>query len=493
MATDPAPALLDQDPQPALVLDAAGQPLDANPALHALLRDQGADTGAALPANYPALAAACLCQRRAIAEVEARLGERLLLWTFIPLPGNRVLARGRDATEQLGNEKAAYRARRLYRLITENTTDLISRHRPDGVFLDASPASWGLLGYWPEQLRGHAVLDLFHEQDRERRRREAAEALEEKGYHTMTYRIRHRDGHYLWFETASHAIRETYTGAVVEVVSVSRDITARVRAEQNRRRLAEVMEAQQRRHQDELARSSRLIAMGELASGIAHEINQPLAAISNYAAAGQRHLSAFRAGDGDQADLDKVARSLERVGEHAHHASEVIRRLRAFLRKGQRRLEPLDINTVARQAIRLCTWEARAQRITLREHLMPDPPPLQADRILLEQVLVNLLRNALDANRERHSDAGSEVTVETAHQDRALVIRVIDQGPGADPDTLERLFSPFYTSKPDGLGLGLPISRSVVESLGGELNARCLEQGLEMYCRLPLARHEENQ
>jgi len=186
MTTEPAFALLDQDPQPALVLDAGGQPLDANAALGALLRDQNADAGDALPANHPALTAACLSQQRAITEVEARLGERRLLWTFIPLPGDRVLARGRDATEQLDNEKAAYRARRLYRLITENTTDLISRHRPNGVFLDASPASWGLLGYWPEQLRGRAVLELFHEQDRERRRREAAEALEEKGYHTMT-------------------------------------------------------------------------------------------------------------------------------------------------------------------------------------------------------------------------------------------------------------------------------------------------------------------
>jgi len=606
-------ALLSNDPQPAAVLDTRGRPVDTNHALQQLLGEHRIDADSCLPINHQALAAACLSQGRAIVDVEARLGDRILLWNFIPdPPGQRILARGRDATDQLRNEKAGNRARRLYRLITENTTDLISRHTPDGVFLDASPASWGLLGYWPEQLRGTAVQALFHEQDRERLQQQAKAALEELGYHTMTYQIRHRRGHYLWFETASHAIRETYTGAVVEVVSVTRDITARVRAEENRRRLAEVVEAntdlvlfvglderltyanraarealaigpdplpdlaelfaaedirrlrehgwnsareqgvwtseaqlragdsgeffpvslvllahrgagndqyyslvardmteralreaQQRRHQNELAQSSRLIAMGELASGIAHEINQPLAAISNYAAASLRHLRALEPphhGDPAKLDtasdlapkIDKVAQGLGRISEHAHHASEVIRRLRAFLRKGQRRLEALDINTVASQAIHLCAWEAESHRITIARQFAKDLPPLYADRILLEQVLVNLLRNALDANRERWREHPSEITVATQRApDNFLVIRVLDQGPGADPETLKHMFTPFYTSKPDGLGLGLSMSRSVIEGLGGELNARSCEQGLEMYCRLPLAHNEE--
>ncbi|MBF3255151.1 PAS domain S-box protein, partial [Pseudomonas aeruginosa] len=143
----------------------------------------------------------------------------------------------------LRGEREAARASRLYRLITENTTDLISRHTLDGIFLDASPASWTLLGYWPEELRGRPAQALFHPQDRGQVALRAREALEQDGYLTITYRIRHRDGRYRWFETASRAIRETYTGAVVEVVSVSRDVTRRVEAEENRRRLAEVVEA----------------------------------------------------------------------------------------------------------------------------------------------------------------------------------------------------------------------------------------------------------
>src|SRR5690606_37014776 len=276
--------------------------------------------------------------------------------------------------------------------------------------------------------------------------------------------IRHRDGHWLWFETASRAIRETYTGTVVEVVSVSRDITARVQAEENRRRLAEVVEAnadlvlfidaggrlgylspaarhalglsaeaelpaldellaeadllrlqaegrstaervgvwscevrllrqeaaplpvslvllahraaggaryyslvardmserelreaQQRRHQDELAHTARLVTLGELASGIAHEINQPLAAVVNYAGASQRYLQSL---DSNPQAAERIAQGLARITEQANHASAVIRRLRAFLRKGQRRMQALDVAQVAREAVRLCAWEA---------------------------------------------------------------------------------------------------------------------------------------
>ncbi|MEX5611405.1 PAS domain S-box protein, partial [Pseudomonas protegens] len=236
---------LGHDPQPSLLLDAQAQPLDLNPALRQWLEGSPpAPLTALLPVNHPARVRACLEQQRAIEQVEAQWGERILLWSFIPDPHRqRVLARCQEATAQVRAERESAKARRLYRLITENTTDLISRHTPDGSFLDASPASWTLLGYWPEQLRGRLARSLFHSQDLAGLMQRTRDALEQDGYHTMTYRIRHRDGHYLWFETACRGIRDTYTGTVVEVVAVSRDITARVQAEENKRRLAEVVEA----------------------------------------------------------------------------------------------------------------------------------------------------------------------------------------------------------------------------------------------------------
>ncbi|GIZ12409.1 PAS domain S-box protein [Pseudomonas sp. NCCP-436] len=592
--------LLSDDPLPAVLLDAEARPLDSNVALQSLLGQRSlAQLGELLPVNHLPLIRACLQQNRAIESVETQDGERVLVWSFIPDQADRrVLARCREATREIRESREAARAQRLYRLITENTTDLISRHTPDGVFLDASPASWTLLGYWPEELRGVSVTSLLHPQESGLQIRQAAEALEQDGYHTMSFRIRHREGHYLWFETASRAIRETYTGAVVEVVSVSRDITARIQAEENKRRLAEVVEAntdlvlfvepggrlthlnpsarralgiaseqvlpelgclllsedlarleregwtradecgvwssearllplsggslpvslvllahrgageeryyslvardmterelreaQQRRHQDELAHTARLVTLGELASGIAHEINQPLAAVVNYASASQRYLQQAAS---DTAALDKVSQGLARITEHANHASEVIKRLRAFLRKGQRRMQALNLAEVAREAVRLCQWEAGATQVAVLDLLPDDLPPVYADRVLLEQVLLNLLRNAIDANREVHAGSASQIRLEVREHVGSLAIRVIDQGPGVSEEHLGKLFTPFYTSKAEGLGLGLSMSRSIIEGFGGALEASpAAGGGLCLECRLPLGRGEE--
>ena len=593
--------LLGSDPQPSLLLDIDAKPLQLNAAMHEWLSAHNLPAVAdLLPVNTTQLVRACLQQGRAIDGVEAQVDGHVLIWLFMPDPAEQqVLARCRVATAQVQTEREALKASRLYRLITENTTDLISRHTPDGLFLDASPASWTLLGFWPETLRGTPVQALFHEQDRQHLVDSTREALEQDGYHTMTYRIRHRDGHYLWFETASRAIRETYTGAVVEVVSVSRDITARVLAEENKRRLAEVVEAntdlvlfidpdgqlthlnpsarhalnideqqalpaldqlladddlqrlrnggwrtadsqgvwsaearllplglraplpvslvllahrgrdgehyyslvardmterelreaQQRRHQDELAHTARLVTLGELASGIAHEINQPLAAVVNYASASQRYLKAL----GSNPDAaSKVAQGLERITEHANHASEVIKRLRAFLRKGQRRTQALDIASVAREAVRLCQWEASNWQVSIVEQLSDQLPPVYADRILIEQVLLNLLRNAIDANREAHPGQPSCIELRASEQAGQLCVQVWDQGPGVAQGELEHIFTPFYTSKAEGLGLGLSMSRSIIEGFGGALEALPgAAGGLCLECRLPLLRGED--
>jgi len=466
--------LLGLDPQPSLLLDVQARPLELNPAMLELLaRRSLTDAAQVLPVNRRALVRACLEQQRAIEDVETQFEDRILIWAFIPDPQqNRVLARCREATEQVLTEREAVKARRLYRLIIENTTDLISRHTPDGRFLDASPASWTLLGYWPEELRGQMAQGLFHAQDLASLMQRARDALEQDGYHTMTYRIRHRAGHYLWFETASRAIRETYTGAVVEVVSVSRDITSRVQAEENKRRL-----------EDELAHTERLVTLGELASGIAHEINQPLAAVVNYASASQRYLKAL--GTHPQA-VERIAQGLEQITEHANRASEVIKRLRAFLRKGRRMMQALDASEVARGAVGLCAWEANDCQVTIQERLPDNLPPIYADRVLLEQVLLNLLRNAIDANREMHPGRASRIVLTAGLTSGGRVeVSVQDQGPGVSEADLENIFTPFYTSKADGLGLGLSMSRSIIEGFGGELQAHRVPVGLLMRCYLP--------
>ncbi len=586
-------ALLDKDPQPSLLVAADARPLVRNAALQALVTSaDGLQRW--LPSNHPALVQACLQQGRAIEEVEVEVDERILLWTYIPDAANQqALVRGRDASEERRSNREASRARRLYRLITENTTDLISRHSPEGRFLDASPAAFRLLGRWPEQLRGLPVRALLHPDDSGEPLLLAAAALAEDGYHTMTCRVRHVDGSYRWFEIASRAIRETYTGAVVEIISVSRDISVRVEAQENRRRLAEVVEAntdlvlfsdrrgqlsylnasarralgldglealpelvslldedarqalardgwdcaehhgvwqaearmqpwqggaafpvslvllahraagderyyslvardmterelrerQQRRHQDELAHTARLVTLGELASGIAHEINQPLAAVANYAAASQRYLLGL---DRDPKARERIGQGLQRISEQATHAAEVIRRLRAFLRKGPRRLQALDVAEVAGEAVRLCAWEAARDQVIVELRMATGLPAVYADRVLLEQVLLNLLRNALDANREQHGQQPSCILLGAERNGDWLEIEVADQGPGVPAERLDEIFTPFTTSKPEGLGLGLSMSRGIVEGFGGSLRACSGAQGgLVLCCRLP--------
>ncbi|PWB30562.1 PAS domain-containing sensor histidine kinase [Pseudomonas sp. SDI] len=457
--------MFDKDPQPTLLLDAEAAVLALNPALAAQLAEwPPTPLERLLPANHAALVGACVRQQRAIVDVEAQADEAILLWTYVPVAERQVLARCRDASTERRAEREGSQARRLYRLITENTTDLISRHTPDGCFLDASPASYRLLGYWPEELRGVAVQSLFHPQDREQFLQQAAHALEADGYQTMTCRVRHRDGRDLWFEIASRAIRETYTGVVVEIVSVSRDITL------------------QRRHQDELAHTARLITLGELASGIAHEINQPLAAVLNYAGASQRYLQTL---ERDPQAAARVAQGLQRISEQATHAAQVIKRLRAFLRKEPRRLQALAIADVVREAGRLCAWEAAQAQVTIESQIADNLPPVYADRVLLEQVLLNVLRNAIDANREQQPQAPSRVLLEGVLEEGWLLIRVSDQGPGVAAELLDGIFTPFTTSKADGLGLGLSMSRSIVEGFGGTLEAHAgAAGGLLLCCRL---------
>src|SRR5690554_2125452 len=157
-------SLSDADPQPSLILDNSAHTLQSNLAAETLWLENGLKgPSALLPPNVEALVNATLHQARAIENVDARFNGTILMWTFIPcLQTGQVLARGRDATEDVQTQEQAVRSNRLYRLITENTTDLISRHAPDGRFIDATPASWRLLGYWPEALREKRLEDIFH-------------------------------------------------------------------------------------------------------------------------------------------------------------------------------------------------------------------------------------------------------------------------------------------------------------------------------------------
>ncbi|NWN92356.1 PAS domain S-box protein [Marinobacter adhaerens] len=468
-------SLPDADPQPGLILSSTGTPLQSNRAADELWKSSGLDDATGLlPRNILALINAARRQARAIDNVEARFGNTILLWTFIPLShSGDILARGRDATDGIRLQEQAIRSNRLYRLITENTTDLISRHAPDGRFIDATQASFRLLGYWPEQIRGMLPESIFQSDNATKQLAEAGNLLRDDGYATMTLDLPLASGKKRWLEIASRAIRETYTGTVVEVICVSRDITARVESEDNSRRLA-----------DELARTSRLAMLGELASSIAHEMNQPLATIVNFASASQRYLK--NAPENPQ-HLERVEDGLEKITHHANRASEVIRRLRAFLRKGQKRSAAVALNQTLTNVTHLCQWEADKHNVTLVFTPATNEPSIIADPVLLEQVLINLIRNGIEANADAGKQSSRLLLSTSVNAAGETLIQVTDEGNGLDEQGLRQMFQPFFTLKAQGLGLGLSMSRSIIEGFGGFLDAQPVAGGgLTLTCRFPL-------
>ena len=216
-----------------------------------------------------------------------------------------------------------------------------------------------------------------------------------------------------------------------------------------------------REAQAELGRVARLTTMGELTASIAHEINQPLGAVVNDATACVRWLEAQ--------NLEEARQSAAMVIEAAHRAADIIGRIRALAQKAPPKKNWLDLNDTIRDVIALARSELQGHRVLLRPELRGDLPPILADRIQLQQVLLNLMTNAIEA-MSGVGEGQRELVVRSARDDpKSVLVAVQDSGPGPDPKSLERLFDAFYTTKAHGLGLGLAISRRIIEAHGGRL------------------------
>ena len=215
--------------------------------------------------------------------------------------------------------------------------------------------------------------------------------------------------------------------------------------------------------QTELAHVTRVTMMGELTAAIVHEVVQPLAAVSANAAAGRRWLA------GSPLNLEEVRACLDRITHDAKRAGEVIARIRALVKKSPLAKVLLDLNETIQEALAILHLEAGHQHVSVQTELAAGLPPVQGDRVQLQQVVLNLVMNGIDAMKAVTDRPRQLVITSQSHEAGELLVAVQDSGIGVDPQNMGRLFEPFYTTKPDGTGMGLRISRSIIEAHGGRL------------------------
>jgi C4-dicarboxylate-specific signal transduction histidine kinase len=219
---------------------------------------------------------------------------------------------------------------------------------------------------------------------------------------------------------------------------------------------------QQQLHQAELAHLARLNTMGEMASGMAHELNQPLTSLVGFA---ESALAGLDSGNLAEEDLRHV---LNRVVSESQRAAEIIRRLRRLVRKREPEQSPTDLNEVVREVLEIVEYDTEASRCEVRLELAEGLPLVGTDRVQIQQVLLNLIRNGVEA-MDSLSDDERLLSVKTEFDEDTIRVSVSDNGPGLDEQTVSRLLEPYFTTKKSGLGLGLAICRTIIESHAGQL------------------------
>jgi PAS domain S-box-containing protein len=291
----------------------------------------------------------------------------------------------------------------------------------------------------------------MHSEDRDRIRESLDKAFREKADFVEDYRIVLPDGNLKDLHAIGHPVFDE-TGELVEYVGTSVDVTERKRAEEERERLRQL--------EAELVHMNRVSMMGELAASVAHEIKQPIAAAVMNAKACARWLQR------DAPDLTEACQAVSRMVTDATRAANIVDRVRSLYSRGAPQREVIDVNEIIRDLTFLLRDEANRDSIAIRTELAERLPKAMADRVQVQQVLMNLMLNAIDAMR----DTAGELVIKS-HQtaEGQLLISVSDSGVGIPPEHVDRIFDAFFTTKPHGSGMGLAISRTIIQSHGGRL------------------------
>jgi two-component system sensor kinase FixL len=381
----------------------------------------------------------------------------------------------RDISEQKAAEESLKATERRFRAVFDQRLQLVRILSTDGIVLEANQKSLDFAGLQRDGVIGRYLWDTpwwSHSPELQQRLRDAVSSAAKGAAVQFEATCPRPNGNMATLDFSLRPITDN-AGQVAFLVTESHDITEQKLAEE-----------EARHHRERIAHVSRLSTLGEMAAGIAHEINQPLTAISLFAQAGRRLVEA--------GNFEKMGDVCYKLNEHALRASDVVERMQTMARQGESVKETVDCNDLIESAVRLAESEARIYDIQVEFEKGKDLPPVSVDGVQIQQVALNLLRNAMEAMLAANCCKEKSVAIRTrAHEENEIEVTVTDCGFGVPQNSVAKLFTPFSTTKKSGMGMGLSISQAIVRAHGGRIDFRNNEAGgATFWFTLPAAKRE---
>jgi PAS domain S-box-containing protein len=365
--------------------------------------------------------------------------------------GNRGVAFVLDLSERKRSEAEARESERESRLIVDTIPGLVAIFTSAGELEVVNKQLVEYCGQTLEEMKPWATNGTIHSEDLPDSLHAFSQAITSGEPYEFEARIRRFDGVYRWFQVRGLPLRDS-NGQIARWYALLSDIDDRKRAEEALNTLC-----------SELAHVARVTTLSTLTASIAHEVNQPLAGIITNASTCLRML------DADSPNVDGARETARRIIRDGRRAADVITRLRALFSKKESTLEPVDLNEATREVIALSMNDLQRNRVVLAAELADGLPPVTGDRVQLQQVILNLIRNASEAMAGVH-DRTRQLVVRTEQESAERVrLTVRDAGVGLDPEGMAKLFDAFYTTKSGGMGIGLSVSRSIIKRHHGRL------------------------